>query len=312
MQRIRMVWVWTMILTAWANAQPGQYKNGFDVSNALIDVNEIFHGGPPKDGIPAIDHPKFIAVSKVDYLKEDDIVIGVVRGDKQRAYPLRILVWHEIVNDTFDKKALAITYCPLCGTAMVFEREINDEVKTFGVSGLLYQSDVLMYDRQSQSLWSQLAMKAISGKDVNTPLKWIASEHLTWRAWREKYPDSLILSTDTGFRRHYQQQAYAAYFASDKTMFPVKKTRQELSNKEKVLGVIVEGQAKAYPLNKLPDNQPVHDTIGTKQVVIHYDRKTHFPRFTSAAGEDIPAVVVFWFAWQAFYPQTKLWDKRTH
>jgi len=284
-----------------------QTKNGFDLSEASIDLNKILSGGPPRDGIPAIDRPKYIPVKQVEYLRDDDIVIGLVRGDTARAYPTRILVWHEIVNDVIGQEAVAVTYCPLCGTAMVFERKIDGKVRRFGVSGLLYQSDVLMYDRESESLWSQLAMKAVSGPAVGKELTWLPSKHMTWKAWREKYPHGEVLSTETGFRRNYLGQAYAAYFSSEKTMFPVPHTRRELPNKTWVIGAVIDGKAKAYPVDDLPTDRAVLDDVGDKQLVLLYNAEKRYPQITGPEGEQIPTVMVFWFAWQAFYPKTDLW-----
>ena len=165
-----------------------QSLNGFDLSNASIPRDDIFRGGPPRDGIPSIDDPRFVASSSVDYLDDGDIVIGFAQGGTARAYPTRILVWHEIVNDEVDGEPIAVTYCPLCGTAMVFRRSVGGRQRTFGVSGLLYQSDVLMYDRESESLWSQLAMRAVAGPAEGTELEWLPSEHMTWKASADEVP----------------------------------------------------------------------------------------------------------------------------
>ncbi|MCK5663425.1 MAG: DUF3179 domain-containing protein, partial [Thiotrichaceae bacterium] len=283
-------------------------KNGFDLSNASVNIEAVFSGGPARDGIPSIDNPQFIAAHQVDFLRDDDIVIGLVRGKKARAYPTRILVWHEIVNDVINGDAVAVTYCPLCGTAMVFERNIAKQLRTFGVSGLLYQSDVLMYDRESESLWSQLAMQSISGSEVGERLTWLPSDYLTWKAWREKYPQGDVLSTETGFNRNYKSKPYSSYFASDKPMFPVPHTRQELSDKAWVIGVIIDGQAKAYPINKLSSDNVIVDKLGAKQLTIKYNVEQKFSQITDEQGEAIPSVLVFWFAWQAFYPKTLLWQ----
>ncbi len=138
--------------------------NGFDVSNALIPREAILSGGPPRDGIPAIVRPRFDPASRAaSFLKDEDLVVSVTVEDETRAYPLRILVWHETVNNVIRGQPLAITYCPLCGTAMVFDRRVGERTLDFGLSGLLYQSDVLMYDRQTESLWSQLAMQSVAG-----------------------------------------------------------------------------------------------------------------------------------------------------
>lgn len=303
----RLAVFFATFLTCSAFGVEAQTKNGFDLSNASINDEEILSGGPPRDGIPSIDRPKFIATKKVDYLRDGDIVIGLVRGDTARAYPTRILIWHEIVNDVIGGDAVAVTYCPLCGTAMVFGRKIDGKMRTFGVSGLLYRSDVLMYDRESESLWTQLAMKAVSGPAVGNELTWLPSEHLTWKAWREKYPNGEVLSTDTGYNRNYRGEAYSSYFASDETMFPVPHTRKELPNKTWVIGVIIDGKAKAYPVSDLPADKGIEDKVGGKKLVVRYDAGKRYPTITGPEGEQMPSVMVFWFAWQAFYPKTGLW-----
>lgn len=140
--------------------------NGFDVSHSSVPIAEILAGGPGRDGIPAIDRPRFVMPEQALFLNDDDQVLSVTIDGETRAYPLRILVWHEIVNDKIGTTPIAVTYCPLCGTGMVFSREVDAREVDFGVSGLLYQSDMLMYDRQTESLWSQLEMKAIAGRKV--------------------------------------------------------------------------------------------------------------------------------------------------
>lgn len=282
-------------------------KNGFDLSNSSINQEEILSGGPAKDGIPSINNPQFLDVKEVDYLKDDDIIIGLSHNGINKAYPTRILVWHEIVNDTIEDLNVAVTYCPLCGTAMVFDRYIDAKLRSFGVSGLLYQSDVLMYDRETNSLWSQLAMKSVSGKSLGSELRWIPSQHLTWKAWKTTYPNSKVLSLDTGYHRNYQATPYSSYINSDDVMFPVPNNRDDLSNKTWVLGVIIDSIAKAYDVSKLPNNIDIKDKIGNTNIIIKYNEDKKHPKITTVEGEDIPSVLVYWFAWQAFYPNTKIW-----
>ena len=281
--------------------------NGFDLSDIAVERSEIVSGGPPRDGIPSIDKPQFIPVERVDFLKDDDIVIGLAIKGTARAYPTRILVWHEIVNDVVAGQAVAVTYCPLCGTAMVFHRGTGVQTRSFGVSGLLYRSDVLMYDRESESLWSQLAKRAISGPALGEELVWLPSEHLTWKAWREKYPEGEVLSKETGHHRNYGGKAYASYFSSDTTMFPVPHTRTEFANKAWVIGVVIDGAAKAYPVEMMPDGKEIQDRVGQQQITISYDAEKRFPQVSAIGGEVIPSVMAFWFAWQAFYPDTEVW-----
>jgi hypothetical protein len=225
-----------------------------------------------------------------------------------RAYPLRILVQHEIVNDQLESRDIAVTYCPLCGSAMVFDRDIAGRRLTFGVSGLLYQSDVLMYDRQTQSLWSQLATKSVAGSLVNTELKWLASEQLTFAAWEEKYPTGQVLTLVTGFQRDYTKSPYAGYETSPKTAFPVPFRRPELPIKSWIIGVVVNGFPEAYPVSALPPAQSVVDTVNGLTVEVMYDPETRLATVKDVqSGIPLPSTVVYWFAWQAFYPQTGLW-----
>jgi len=286
--------------------------NGFDLSNASIPVSEVFSGGPPRDGIPSIDAPKFIRSDAVRFMQADDEVVSVTRAGQTRAYPLRILVHHEIVNDELSGQPIAITYCPLCGTAMVFSRQLDGRTLDFEVSGLLYQSDVLMFDQQTESLWSQVAMQAVSGSLMNTALEWLPSEQMTWAAWRAKYPQGEVLSTQTGFRRDYSDEAYARYKQSPNTMFPVPSHRTELPEKEWVIGVLVDGEAKAYPLKALSRNPIVQDTVNNVSLEIIYDPFTRLAVVREIlSGKIRPSVKVYWFAWQAFYPTTELFDTKS-
>lgn len=289
-------------------APPLSGFNGFNVSNATIPTSEILSGGPGRDGIPSIDKPKFIHPSTANFMLPDDLVLSVTVGDDTRAYPLRILVWHEIVNDDLAGQPIAVTYCPLCGTAMVFNRQVGNRTLAFGVSGLLHNSDVLMYDRQTDSLWSQLAMKAVSGPQVNTELEWLTSEHLTWAGWKGRYPNGKVLSTQTGAQRNYSGTAYASYGQSPNPMFPVPTHRAELPKKDWVVGVIVDGVARAYPLKFLPPGQTVREEINSAALEITFDPVSQQAVVRRPeSGDVLPNVKVYWFAWQAFYPETVLW-----
>ena len=288
--------------------------NGFDISNAIIPKSKILSGGPPRDGIPSIDAPKFIEPEDVDYLKADDRVVSVTVDNETRAYPLRILSQHEIVNDTIGDRAFAVTYCPLCGTAMVFDREIQGERVELGVSGLLYNSDVLMYDRKTESLWSQLAMKAVSGPLAGMELEWLPSEQLTWKKWKSTYPDGHVLSTDTGYQRDYGRELYPGYETNQSTYFPYERNpifasvEADLLPKTKVVGVIQGGQAKAYPLKRLRGQGVVHDRLGGAPIEVRYDSSAKHPEVRHAVEDKpIPYVEAYWFAWQAFYPGTAVW-----
>ena len=292
-----------LILALAASVLAQETVNGFKLTDLRIERDAILSGGPPRDGIPSIDAPKYIAPDKADFMKDDDIVLSYTHDGKTRAYPLRVLVWHEIVNETINGKPILVTYCPLCGTAMIFDRKVAGKVRSFGVSGLLYQSDVLMYDREDESLWSQLKMEAVSGPLSGTELKWLPSKHLKWKAWKEKHPDGEVLSTETGFPRNYDGEAYASYFKNPGTMFPIPKHNEALPEKEWVVGVINEGKPVAFPLAQLEkSNEAKQDGVSLK-----FDPVSRLATATDSEGKELPTVTVFWFAWQAFYPKTTLW-----
>lgn len=280
--------------------------NNFDVSNATIPKEAIRKGGPPRDGIPAILEPQFEVASDATWMREGDVIIGVEDNGVAKAYPLRILVWHELVNDELNGKSVLITYCPLCGTAMVFGRSIGGQDLTFGVSGLLFQSDVLMYDHQTESLWSQLEMSAVSGPMVETPLTWLQSHQMTWAKWKQQHPETLVLSRETGHRRDYSGDPYEGYSKTQQVMFPVPKLRDELARKEWVLGVIVDGTPKAYSIADLKSEKSVIDEVNGAQLRIDWDEEGDHAN-VRAGDETLPSVRVFWFAWQAFYPDTLLY-----
>lgn len=192
-----------LLLSLWATLCTAQSKNGFNLEQTLIPASQILSGGPAKDGIPAIDKPRFVDADKVSFLDNDAPVLGLVYKSIAKAYPISILNWHEIINDQFNDAPVVITFCPLCGSGMAFSALIDGIAHTFGVSGLLYNSDLLLYDRQTQSLWSQLMSQAISGSHKAKRLHSLPVLHTTWQDWKTRHPETLVLSTDTGYSRNY-------------------------------------------------------------------------------------------------------------
>ena len=283
--------------------------NGFNVDNAIIPIGEIKHGGPPKDGIPAIDQPLFTKPDRITFMKDMDQILGVSYKGISRGYPIKILDRHEIVNDRFGDENLVISYCPLCNSGMVFKGEIEGRNYTFGVSGLLYNSDVLMYDRQSESLWSQIKGMAISGPAVGTALEFISVDHTTWKDWKERYPDSQILSIPDRHLPRYHLQAYADYRESDDLMFPVYEEDSSLRNKALVLGIVLNGESKAYPFTLLRKRETFSDEIGGDRITIRFDRKNNNARVFDSEGNRMVAHTMYWFAWKAFHPGGKLVKK---
>ena len=282
--------------------------NGFDLSGALVPVAEIKHGGPPRDGIPAIDRPRFITAGNANFLDGSDRVLGIDRNGVRKAYAVKILNYHEIVNDRFGQEAVVVSYCPLCGTGMAFLASKDGSVRNFGVSGLLYNSDVLLYDRETDSLWSQLMKQAIAGPLRGQRLQQIAMSHTRWDDWRSRHPDTLVLSTDTGSRRDYERSPYAGYESSRELYFPVSSMDPRYHPKELVIGLSVQGMHKAYPFTELSHTDgDIQDSIAGQVVRVRYDSHNRTGRVLAADGSELPTTISYWFAWQAFHPDSEVY-----
>ncbi len=236
----------------------------------IVPLNQILSGGPPPDGIPPIENPKYITAAEADaFLSDDEFVLGITRKGISRAYPLQILVWHEIVNDEFNGKLLLITYCPLCFTGIAFEPFIGDEPVTFGTSGKLYNSDLVMYDRKTSSYWSQITGQAIRGELAGLALEKVPIDTIRWGDWKEIHPDTQVLSRDTGFNRAYGQEPYAGYYNGGGPIFPVASSDSRLPEKTIVHGVSIDGLARAYPEQSIADvGGIVNDIIGSVNLLI--------------------------------------------
>lgn len=285
------------------------FVTDFDVSCRSIPVKEIHEGGPPKDGIPAIDEPKYITPSEATFLKDDDLVLGIEKGNRARAYPTRILDWHEIVNDSIGDENLLITYCPLCGSGMAFSSFWGGELRTFGVSGLLYNSDVLLYDRKTESLWSQIKAECVAGKELGTKLKQETIVVVPWKTWKSLHPNTDVLSTETGYNRNYDSEAYDLYRKTNSLWFPVSASSNEFPNKEWVLGLELNGKFKAYAFSELKksNNTKVDDFFAGQSVTVEFDPDSETGVIKNQSGEIIPHTRLYWFAWYTFHPDTEVY-----
>jgi len=275
-----------------------------------IRLEDIVSGGPPKDGIPSIDDPTFESVALADaYLNDDLLGIGIVDGDLKRFYPFQIMVWHEIVNDIVNGTPVTITYCPLCGTAIVYDRRVDGRTLEFGVSGKLYQSNLLMYDRETDSYWSQALGEAVVGELTGKKIElYPLFENTTWKDWKEKYPESEVLSRDTGTTRDYTKTPYEGYERETRLWFPVNNTDDRLPAKEWIAGIVVNDVAKAYPFTLMEDRGEVTDTVGGVEIRIMKDPQNGIKTFVQSTQERIPTIPSFWFSWAAFYPGTLLFE----
>jgi hypothetical protein len=249
----------------------GNTNSANDKEKHIVPVDQIVSGGPPPDGIPSIDDPKFISVQEAGkFLDDSDFVLGLNINGDIRAYPLQILVWHEIVNDNVGGIPVAVTYCPLCFTNQVFNRSLDDgqEIVEFGTSGKLYNSNLVMYDRTSKSLWSQAMAEGIVGKYAGTKLERVPFDVAYWKEWKQLYPDSKILSRDTGSNRPYGVDPYGDYYTNSDVLFPLSNKDNRLGLKEIVVGFENKGQYKAYKLQEIENKKVINDQVNGKPIAL--------------------------------------------
>jgi len=255
-----------------------------DFTKHAVGPDELLSGGPGKDGIPAIDEPKFVPVDEAaSFLQDREPVIVVdVNGDA-RAYPVQIIIWHEIVNDIVGDVPLTVTYCPLCNSAIAFERDVGGTTYDFGVSGLLRNSDLVMYDRQTESWWQQFTGEAIVGSLTGTALNFVPASTVSFADFRAAHPAGTVLSRDTGFSRDYGRNPYVGY---DRTADPFLfegQTDGRLPPAERVVAVELTGETVAYPFGALEDQLVVEDTVGGTPIVVFFQPGT-------ASALDAPSI----------------------
>jgi Protein of unknown function (DUF3179) len=269
-----------------------------DFSNHSVLLDEFVGGGPPKDGIPSIDNPEFVSVDDGDRFLDPREPVAVVEVDGDvRAYPIQILIWHEIVNDEIGGEPVAVTYCPLCNSTVAFSRVVDGEPVEFGTTGMLRASDLVMYDRATESWWQQITAEAVVGERTGTTLDVLPSQILSWEELRRVHPDAQVLSRDTGFERDYGSSPYGGYDRDlDSRPFLLEgEPDRSLPPKERVAAVRTDESAVVYPFSGLREEAPVNDQLDGEPIVVFFD-----PDVASAldsplvsAGRDVGAAAVF-------------------
>ena len=347
----------------WTRIDPGFGELIRDEYPTRIRVEEIDWGGVRMDGIPTLDDPLHVTADEAPWLEDGEPVVGVSIADEARAYPLRIIDWHELVNDRLGGVPFALVYCTLCGSAIAYDaRRDGAEPFLFSTSGLLHKSNKLMMDRGTHTLWNQLTGRAVLGplaaeERVLTLLPAVVT---SWQAWHKRHPETTVLSIETGHERPYLPGLpYGSYFQSPSKIFPALERRQELATKERVYGLAERGAAKAWPLAELVEQRVIDDEFGGEPVVlvagegsVQVDARSPsagFVRYEAggavrayrrgdvefALGPDdatlrdeeggvwrieedalvgpsgerkprIAGTLAYWFAWQAFHPETAL------
>ena len=296
-----------------------------DFSKHTVPLDEFESGGPPKDGIPAIDVPHFTRADDVDWVERREPVIELEIDGETRAYPIQILTWHEIANDEIRSVPVAVTFCPLCNTALAFDRRIDGRVLDFGTTGKLRDSDLVMYDRQTESWWQQFTGEAVVGELAGKELRQLRARIVSWGEFRDAHPNALVLDRETGAVREYGTNPYAGYDSLDSS--PLFATRNgdddRLPPKERVVYVEVGDEAFAIPFASLAKEQAIEIETdeGTLAVRWRPGVASALDDSTVAGGRDVGAANVlldgepfpfsepFWFAVAAFRPDIEIVDR---
>ena len=323
-----------IVLTACSSQTGGTHTDTTqnNVSRSLTDG--IVSGGVPKDGIPSIDNPAFITADEAR-LGEDDVVFGVAKNGTAKAYPQDILVHHEIVNDQINGNNVSVTYCPLTGTAMGFHRDST----TLGVSGKLVNSNLIMYDRATNSYFPQILGEAISGERKGEDLDQFRVVWTTWKEWKQQHPTTKVLSEDTGFLRDYNRDPYGSYaphngyYANNNMIFPTQHEDDRLDEKDVVYVFKHDNESIAVTPNRLQNDHVLRTTLNTSTFTFLHDESLKTARLYNTTGdhnitytdgsysyrgetytatslplEEQPVYDAFWFAWVAFHPDTELYE----
>lgn len=308
-----------ILTTGFAAANPDNWtREGWstDFSRHTIDYTEIMSGGPPKDGIPSIDDPRFVTVPQVDNLEDVEPVMGLEINGDARAYPLRILMWHEIVNDTVGGTPVAVTYCPLCNAALVFDRRIDGSADTFGTTGKLRNSDLVMYDRRTESWWQQFTGEAIAGEKTGTKLALVPSRLESWKNFRMRHPDGKVLVPNNDRMRNYGANPYQGYDTLNRPFLFTGELPKDIHPMARVVVVRDGGEPIAVSMLKVREEGPLERrgvTIAWEEGQSSALDKGSIAQGRDVGnitvqrdGKDVPYDVTFAFVANAFLPDTKI------
>ncbi|MBN1515690.1 DUF3179 domain-containing protein [Candidatus Sumerlaeota bacterium] len=262
--------------------------------NASIDIKQIRHRDFSEQRIPALTQPAFVSLKETE---EDDGLLGVLieMNGENRFYPYSILTWHELVNDSIGDRHFLVSYCPLTGSAIVFDRKVKDEALAFGVSDMLFESNVLMYDLKTKSLWSQAGLRCVAGDYNGTPLAVLPMQQVKLGEARKLHPDVKVLSRATGYERDYKLSPYGLYAINDQLFFPVSKKDTRFGLKEKMYAIPFKGASLAIPLAALKEGNQTQSIDGASVQAF----KNGECLVVSVDGESAPGYYIMWFSWLA-------------
>jgi hypothetical protein len=246
-------------------------NNGNDNNSVawLIPLKEVVDGGPGKDGIPSIDTPIYIDTPEDGFLTDESLIVGVIDNGEAYAYPHYILDWHEVVNDIFANKSMTLSYCPLTGTAFGWESSSDNSYSTFGVSGLLYNANLILYDRNTDSFWSQMLLKCVNGEQIGNIPTLIDVVETNWKTWKTLYPNTKLLSSDTGIYRPYGTYPYGNYKTNhDSFLFTPSPLNSALPNKQRVFALLGRDKSKVYKFSTFQDGLAIKNSFDGKDYLI--------------------------------------------
>ena len=299
-----------------------EIKIAKDGTKYIIDPDKIRGGGPGKGGIgvdrgiPALadKNLNFVSVEEADkWIEDNELVLALEYKGVKRVYPYQILVWHEIANDNIAGDPILITYCPLCGTGIAYESYIEVDGKKvetrFGVSGKLFNSNLIMYDEETDTYWQQIDGLAIVGELTGQELKEISIDTVTWREWKAIHPDSEVLSQETGINRNYGRDPYGNYYEDSFLIFPVENSDDRIFAKDLVFGIKINGVYKAYREIDVKKAGVIEDVVNGVNIRLERLDDGRIVVTNIDTGEEIVKEVGFWFSWYAFHPDTDLWEE---
>jgi hypothetical protein len=268
-----------------------------DFSKHSVSYGDILSGGPPKDGIPAIDAPSYVSIEDANgWINDVEPIIAVEVDGVSRAYPLQILTWHEIVNDVLNEKPLVVSFCPLCNTAIAFEREFDGQILDFGTTGRLRYSNLIMYDRQSETWWQQATGDGIAGDYTGEQLSFYPAALISWADFKSQYPEGDVLSKETGFNRNYGRNPYAGYDDINQTPFLFDgEFNNQLPPMARVLTVELKNETVAYTYTTLEEMSVIQDTVGGEEIVVFWTEGTAsaLDEGLIELGKDVGAAVAY-------------------
>ena len=289
---------------AWAAFAPA--TNGFDVSNAKVPANEILGGGPKRDGVHSIDKPSFKNSGEADWVKTENPVLIVELDGETHIYPVHVLEYHQIVNDRFGDRPVVVTYDPLAGIPRAFEASLDGKALEFGVAGLIYNHNFLLYDRETESLWQQISGEAITGKNKGQKLKALRVRQEPLGSALHRNPKAKVLAPPPG-RIDYAVSPFARYWQTNNALFPLKAADDRFHLKEVVLGLRSGDKTRAYlgSLATVAGGQ-VEDQFDGKKIRFVYDDETG--TFNWEVPEGIEVIESYWLAWKSWFVDTEIWS----